>query len=293
MYTVFIGGNARRGELRKKKFFGRHRAMKRKLFAILAAAALAAVMVLACGCKIVIRDLSGVAGKGERVSEEEWKTILDRETVVTDEGIELWGQTNYKMEITESMKFSYFGDIDLACTVISDGENAHVIMPPFSVAGILLWEEAYIHVNEDKSLEIYTYDEYAADWTKETTTLEATTYNVFFQPPVANSTGEGFILMSEVLPYDSFTFDAATGVYEGKIDETIKRTVAGTEMEYHFTGEVALSFSDGKILSMEYNVTTTQTGDGILDGESFSSFRQFTAGGQSVSLPDKNTKPAA
>ena len=145
MYTVFIGGNARRGELRKKKFFGRHRAMKRKLLAVLAAAALAAMMVLACGCKIVIHDLSGVAGKGERVSEEEWKTILDRETVVTDEGIELWGQTNYKMESTGSaMDLPYVGDIDLACTVISDGENAHVIIPTISVMGIVLYEEACI-----------------------------------------------------------------------------------------------------------------------------------------------------
>ena len=103
------------------------------------------MMVLACGCKIVIHDLSDVAGKGERVSEEEWKTILDRETVVTDEGIELWGQTNYKMEITESgTDLPYVGDMELAWTIISDGENAHVIMPTISVMGIVLYEEACI-----------------------------------------------------------------------------------------------------------------------------------------------------
>ena len=74
-----------------------------------------------------------------------------------------------------------------------------------------------------------------------------------------------------------------------------KKTVLGVEVEYHYTGTAELSFSDGKILSMEYNMTTTMTdADGILDGdESLSSFTQFTAGGQSVSLPDKNTKPAA
>ena len=102
-------------------------------------------------------------------------------------------------------------------------------------------------------------------------------------------------LYTSILSYDDFTFDAATGVYEGKIDKTIKKTVLGVEVEYHYTGTAELSFSDGKILSMEYNMTTTMTdADGILDGdESVFTFMQFTAGGQSVSLPDKNTKPAA
>ena len=263
--------------------------MKRKLLAILAAAALAAVMVLACGCKIVIRDLSGVAGKGERVSEEEWKTILDRETVVTDEGIEVWGQTNYKMELTESgTDLPYVGDMELAWTIISDGENAHVIIPTISVMGFTLLEEAYIHVNEDKSLEIYTYDEDAADWTKETTTFENTIYSMFFQ---VNSSVEDATLTSDFLSYDSFTFDAATGVYEGKIDETIKM---GDEEEVHYTGDAALSLADGKILSMEYNITATMIGvSDMLDGKPIPASLQFTAGGQSVSLPDKNTKPAA
>ena len=260
--------------------------MKRKLLAILAAAALAAVMVLACGCKIVIHNLSGVAGKGERVSEEEWKTILDSETVVTDEGIELWGQTNYKIKSRFNMDYSIFeemGEVDY--TVISDGENAHIIVPAVLSA---VWKEASVRVNEDKSLEIYTYDEEAADWTKETTTFENTRYSIFFQ---MDSPVEDGILMSEVLPYDSFTFDAATGVYEGKIDETIK---TGDEEEAHYTGDAALSLADGKILSMEYNITLTMTGvSDMLDGKPIPASLQFTAGGQSVSLPDKNTKPAA
>lgn len=251
-------------------------------------AALAAMMVLACGCKIVIHDLNGVAGKGERVSEEEWKTILDSETVVTDEGIELWGQTNYKIKSSFNMDYSIFeemGEVDY--TVISDGENAHIIVPAVLSA---VWKEAYVHVNEDKSLEIYTYDEEAANWTKETTTFENTTYNVFF----LTSAYVDDALYTSILSYDDFTFDAATGVYEEKIDKTIKKTVLGVEVEYHFTGDAALSLADGKVLSMEYNVTATMTGGGdMLDGKPIPAFVQFTAGGQSVSLPDKNTKPAA
>ena len=100
-------------------------------------------------------------------------------------------------------------------------------------------------------------------------------------------------LYTSILSYDDFTFDAATGVYEGKIDKTIKKTVLGVEVEYHYTGTAELSFSDGKILSMEYNMTTTMTdADGILDGdESVFTFMQFTAGGRAFRCPTRTPNP--
>ena len=111
------------------------------------------------------------------------------------------------------------------------------------------------------------------------------------------------ILLSEILSYDSFTFNAETGVYEGLIDETIKRTIPSLssdmeeeemEVTYHFSGEASIAFSEGKIISMEYSIDCTFDGtDSILDYESIFASVEFTAGGQTVGLPDTNSTPAA
>lgn len=262
----------------------------KRLWKGLAAVALGACMTTMGSCSFVIHKPAG--GTGQEVTESEWKAALDAVTTVTDAGIEMFGQTNYKMEVRESGL-----SVNLSYSVVSAGQNSRV-----SAEGTVFWDgETYLHVNDDQTITSYVYDEETESWQTQTVVFEDSIYWMFFLSNFPLEEGVDVILLSEILSYGSFTFNAETGVYEGLIDETIKRTFPSLssdmeeeemEVTYHFSGEASIAFSEGKIISMEYSIDCTFDGtDSILDYESMFASVEFTAGGQTVGLPDTNSTP--
>lgn len=141
----------------------------KRLWKGLAAVALGACMATMGSCSFVIHKPAG--GTGQEVTESEWKAALDAVTTVTDAGIEMFGQTNYKMEVRESGL-----SVNLSYSVVSAGQNSRV-----SAEGTIFWDgETYLHVNDDQTITSYVYDEETESWQTQTVVFEDSIYWMFF-----------------------------------------------------------------------------------------------------------------
>lgn len=220
-------------------------------------------------------NANGSDSAGAQVTESEWNALLDSVATAEEDGIMLLGQNNFKYEVKATAS-SY--SIDLAWTVISAGDSVQVVMKG--------QDDTYWQVNGEDSITVYTYDEEAQTWSKETMAFSTSGYPESILG--LSSTVEGGIKMSEMMPYSDFTFDEESESYTGTIDKTYKYEYASNYTAVVIIdGTASVRFGDGNVQSMAVNFTTevTVSYEGYASSTTVTIECTFTAGGQSVTIP--------
>lgn len=218
---------------------------------------------------------------GVQVTEAEWNALLDSVATAEEDGIRFLGQNNFKYEVK-----SLTMGVAANWTVVSAGDSVQVDLEGSSWSQLGM-SDSYWQVNGEDSITVYTYDEEEQTWSKETMAFSTSSYQMMFLS--LSSTMEGGMKMSEVMPYSDFTFDGESGTYTGTIDKTVtKEIVAGYSTVTELDGTASVRFSDGNVQSMTVNFTTSVTVSGLAAASTTVTAEcTFTAGGQSVTIPEK------
>ena len=217
---------------------------------------------------------------GVQVTEAEWSALLDSVATAEEDGIYLLGQNNFKYEVKETESAD---SIDLAWTVVSAGNSMQIKLEGSSWS-MLRYSDCYLQVNGEDSITVYTYDEEAQTWSKET--MAFSTSNYLFMFLSLSSPVEGGMKMSEMMPYSGFTFDEESGTYTGTIDKTVTNEIMGYTSVTELDGTASVRFGEGNVQSMTVNFTTSVTVSGLAAASTTVTAEVlFTAGGQSVTIP--------
>lgn len=217
---------------------------------------------------------------GVQVTEAEWSALLDSVATAEEDGIYLLGQNNFKYEVKETESAD---SIDLAWTVVSAGNSMQIKLEGSSWS-MLRYSDCYLQVNGEDSITVYTYDEEAQTWSKET--MAFSTSNYLFMFLSLSSPVEGGMKMSEMMPYSDFTFDEESGTYTGTIDKTVTDEIMGYTSVTELDGTASVRFGEGNVQSMTVNFTTSVTVSGLAAASTTVTAEVlFTAGGQSVAIP--------
>lgn len=217
---------------------------------------------------------------GVQVTEAEWSALLDSVATAEEDGIYLLGQNNFKYEVKETESAD---SIDLAWTVVSAGNSMQIKLEGSSWS-MLRYSDCYLQVNGEDSITVYTYDEEAQTWSKET--MAFSTSNYLFMFLSLSSPVEGGMKMSEMMPYSDFTFDEESGTYTGTIDKTVTDEIMGYTSVTELDGTASVRFGEGNVQSMTVNFTTSVTVSGLAAASTTVTAEcTFTAGGQSVTIP--------
>ena len=220
---------------------------------------------------------------GVQVTEAEWSALLDSVATAEEDGIYLLGQNNFKFEVKE---YETANSIDLAWTVTSAGDSVQVDLEG-SYWSLLGMSDCYWQVSGEDSITVYTYDEEAQTWSKETEVLSESMYLTFLTISAIIGTSNAVTMnASDWMPYSRFTFDEESGTYTGTIDKTVTDEIVGYTSVTELDGTASVRFGEGNVQSMTVNFTISVTVSGFAAASTTATAEcTFTAGGQSVTIP--------
>ena len=214
---------------------------------------------------------------GVQVTEAEWNALLDSVATAEEDGMRFLGQNNFKFQVTEEGEM-----LSSSMTVVSSGNIVHSYAETLFIAdNETLKDEIYWQVKGEDAVTVYSYDGDAESWYNGDmaySDLEASFGQVFLTLGDLNDGLEeiGFDLGLDL--YGRYTFDEKTGAYE----RAIECTAGNGESSYTVGGSASIRFGDGKVLAIAVELLVT-----LPSGESGTIKYDFTAGGQSVTIPEK------
>ena len=214
---------------------------------------------------------------GVQVTEAEWNALLDSVATAEEDGMRFLGQNNFKFQVTEEGEM-----LSSSMTVVSSGNIVHSYAETLFIAdNETLKDEIYWQVKGEDAVTVYSYDGDAESWYKGDmaySDLEASFGQVFLTLGDLNDGLEeiGFDLGLDL--YGRYTFDEKTGAYE----RAIECTAGNGESSYTVGGSASIRFGDGKVLAIAVELLVT-----LPSGESGTIKYDFTADGQSVTIPEK------
>ncbi len=238
---------------------------------------------------------------GVQVTEAEWSALLDSVATAEEDGIRFLGQNNFKYEVNMSAM-----GINMDWVLISADDSVQLDLEG-SYWSMLGMSDCYLQVNGEDSITVYTYDEEAQTWSKETEVLSESMYLMFLTISAINGTSNAVTMnASDWMPYSGFTFDEESGTYTGTIDSTVPlsygsssdeeieaaaedldravaMTSSGSTVEYNFNfdGTASIRFGNGNVQELVIDVVISYSYmNYTVDCE-----YAFTAGGQSVAIP--------
>ena len=218
---------------------------------------------------------------GVQVTEAEWSALLDSVATAEEDGIRFLGQNNFKYEV----KMSGMG-INMDWVLISADDSVQLDLEG-SYWSMLGMSDCYWQVNGEDSITVYTYDEEAQTWSKETEVLSESMYLMFLTISAINGTSNAVTMnASDWMPYSGFTFDEESGTYTGTIDKTVTNEIMGYTSVTELDGTASVRFGEGNVQSMTVNFTTSVTVSGLAAASTTVTAEcTFTVGGQSVTIP--------
>ena len=218
---------------------------------------------------------------GVQVTEAEWSALLDSVATAEEDGIRFLGQNNFKYEVNMSAM-----GINMDWVLISADDSVQLDLEG-SYWSMLGMSDCYLQVNGEDSITVYTYDEEAQTWSKETEVLSESMYLTFLTISAIIGTSNAVTMnASDWMPYSRFTFDEESGTYTGTIDKTVTDEIVGYTSVTELDGTASVRFGEGNVQSMTVNFTISVTVSGFAAASTTETAEcTFTAGGQSVTIP--------
>ena len=214
---------------------------------------------------------------GVQVTEEEWNALLGSPAAAEEEGMRFLGQSNFKVQF--KVQFTELvGTGGGSMTSVSSGDTVHAYSE-MSGNTETAAAEVYWQVKGEDAVTVYSYDGDTESWHKGDMAYSDFEY----------SSVQFFLTLSDLndslgVPglnldlYGTYMFNEETGTYM----RTIESTVGNGDVSYTISGSASVSFGSGEVLSIAVELLATSS-----FSENVTIKYDFTAGGQSVTIPDE------
>ena len=208
---------------------------------------------------------------GVQVTEEEWNALLGSPAAAEEEGMRFLGQSNFKVQFTELV-----GTSGGSMTSVSSGDTVHVY-PEMSGNTETTAAEVYWQVKGEDAVTVYFYDGDTESWHKGDMAYTEDSFGQFFLT-LSDLNDSLDVLGLNLDLYGTYMFNEETGTYM----RTIESTVGNGDVSYTISGSASVSFGSGEVLSIAVELLATSS-----FSENVTIKYDFTAGGQSVTIPDE------